>query len=151
MPTRWPIQQLRQNGVLYFCMSRFYVMSVLMHVTHVSITNTTDYDILFQTNRGVFSFHSLLIGVTLLYVSYIHNLITQLTAKKIYYQYLIFGIRMYPNGQTMLCLMTGVYALTLANPFIFGYTYLYLVTKLIHIHNNVITQMNNDAEYRILE
>lgn len=145
MPTRWPIQTFPANSITHFCMKRFYVMAILIHVMHVSIVNSSQYDILFFTPQGLVSFHSLLFGGTVFYLLYIRNLISQLTAIKIYYQYLT------PNLSTISILLSIVYVLTFVNPFIFGYSYIYLVTQLLTAHDNVITRMNNDAEYRLLE
>jgi len=149
IPTRWAIQSYPENGVLQFLLSRFYLMIMLIQLSHFTIVNNTDYSILFYTQYGAYTFHGLLTCVTILYIYYIHSLISNVTAKRIYAQFMLSGQTMYPNYHSTVFLIIAFYACSIVNPVLFGYSYLYMLPNLIEAHNNVITQMNLEAEYAI--
>jgi hypothetical protein len=149
-PTRWRKQINYITGsLIWSVLERNIIMLVIAQGLHMaSMPNTvnndtqTTYSSLYHTYESKQRFQIVLLQVSVPYMLYFLYLFSKITEKRIYLNYLFKNpyVKQFILRFSLACIGTFLYS------FPFCYLYVTVLPQVIRIHEDILLQMNADAE-----
>ena len=151
-PTRWGKQiNYITNSLIWSVLERNIIMLVIAQGLHMasmpSIANNdediqTTYASLYHTYESKQRFQIVLLQISVPYMLYFLYLFSKITEKRIYLNYLLTNIYV----KQFMLRFSLAYIGTFLYSFPFCYIYVVVLPQVIRIHEDILLQMNTDAE-----
>jgi hypothetical protein len=132
-PRKWRLQTI---PVEHFILSRFYVVSFLVHWCYLLLNPFYNESIVV-----------ILLLTFLIYVVYYYLLYTKLTEKEIYIHYLFHKQLPIPNIRTTIIMVLGSGILVFIEPIFFGHFLILFLSLIPRTHNDVLQLMNEQGDF----